>query len=71
MQMDSQLVELLRKLCLTGLVVFVEPGTVTQAFFALISALFFLLMVMRYLPYEEDALDRLAFFAQLCTTATL
>ena len=56
--MDSQLIGLLRKLCMTGLVVFVQPGTVTQAFFALISALFFLLMVMRYLPYEEEALDR-------------
>ena len=63
--------ELLRKLCLTGLIVFVEPGTVTQAFFAIVAALFFMLMVTRFRPYVEDEMDRVAFFAQLCTTATL
>ena len=66
-----QLVELLRKLFLTGITVFIESGTVSQAWFATLVALAFTLLLVRYTPYIDQELDSLAFFTQICTLATL
>ena len=60
-----ELLELVRKLILTGVIVFVGTGTVSQSWFAMITAQFFLLMMTRFQPYGVKQIDHLSFVAQV------
>ena len=60
-----ELLELVRKLILTGVIVFVGTGTVSQSWFAMITAQFFLLMMTRFQQYGVKQIDHLSFVAQV------
>lgn len=64
-------VELLRKLLLTGVVVFVSPGSTVQIWFAVIVALTALLCTTYFTPYANDKIDAVSWAAQTCTLLTL
>jgi len=66
-----ELAEVVRKLALTGIIVFIAPGTTSQSWGAMVIGLFFLLLLNRFAPYEDSSIDHLAFVAQLCTFLTL
>ena len=48
-----ELVEYLRKFVLTGVLTFIEPGTVTQVFVGSLVTLVYVLLVSRVLPYRD------------------
>jgi hypothetical protein len=58
-------VELLRKLALTSLITFINPGTSSQLFIAVIMAQIFITLYARQQPYESDADDALQLCSQL------
>ena len=62
---------LLRKLCLSGAMVFFKPGSVMQLMFALILGLVFLILFTRVWPFEDKMNNILEFFAELCVFLTL
>jgi len=66
-----ELVELSRKLVLTGAVLFIKPGYVTQIWFTIMLALVFLLIMTYFTPFKDPRIDAIAFTSQLCTVLTL
>ena len=66
-----EMVELLRKLLLTGVVVFVVPGSVTQIWFAIIVSLVSLLTMTFFTPYANAQVDAISWVAQTCTLFSL
>ena len=48
-----ELVEYLRKFVLSGVLIFIEPGTVTQVFVGSLVTLVYVLLVSRVLPYRD------------------
>jgi len=66
-----ELVELSRKLVLTGAIMFMSPGFVTQIWFAILLSTVFLLGMAKYTPFLNARVDFIAFTAQLCTVLTL
>ena len=66
-----EMVELLRKLLLTGVVVFVVPGSVTQIWFAIVVSLVSLLTMTFFTPYANAQIDAISWVAQTCTLFSL
>jgi len=65
------LADLLYKLAMTGLVVFVSEGTSTRVLAALVLNLFFLRQHIRWSPYANDAVDRFHQATEISTLLTL
>ena len=68
-----ELVNYLKKFILAGVLVFVEPGSATQLYTALVISFFFFALLCRTLPYKVLKTDRVAvvaeanlFFTVLC-----
>ena len=68
-----ELVTYLKKFILAGVLVFVEPGSATQLYVALVISFFFFALLCRTLPYKVLKTDRVAvvaeanlFFTVLC-----
>ena len=68
-----ELVNYLKKFILAGVLVFVEPGSATQLYAALVISFFFFALLCRTLPYKVLKTDRVAvaaeanlFFTVLC-----
>ena len=59
-----ELVELIRKLLLTGVLIFFLGGTVTQTWFGAFVSLVFMLANTRFQPYAELELDHMSFVSQ-------
>lgn len=66
-----ELVEVSRKLVLSGLIIFIAPGTVSQVWFALMASMFFLLLATFFMPYASQSINLFSTLSQLCTTLTL
>ena len=63
--------ECIRRLALTGLLIFFSDGTVMQIIVASLIAMVALILYDAFEPYLDDSADRLATFAQLMTFLTL
>ena len=63
--------ECIRRLALTGLLIFFSDGTVMQIIVASLLAMVALILYDAFEPYLDDSADRLATFAQLMTFLTL
>ena len=68
-----ELVNYLKKFILAGVLVFVEPGSASQLYVALVISFFFFALLCRTLPYKVLKTDRVAvvaeanlFFTVLC-----
>jgi len=66
-----ELEELFRKLTLTGLIIFIAPGTTTQIFISAVIALCFLLLCTFFNPFKSESLDILNFVSQFSSICTL
>jgi hypothetical protein len=62
---------LVRKLSLSGMLIFFKRGSVTQLMLAMIIACVFLVGFTRKFPFEDTMNNSLEFFAELCTFFTL
>lgn len=62
---------LIHKLCLTGLIIFIKPNTVSQLATGFVFSIFFLVLHVFRNAYVEDADDTLQFTAMLSLTMTL
>ena len=58
-------IELLRKMILTGFMIILIPGSSAQILIALIICLFYLLLLIKYAPFEDASEDRLGIVASL------
>merc|ERR1712096_64873 len=58
----AECVDLLRKLVLSGLMIFVRPGTVIQAFSSMLISYGFVLMHVKLWPYPSIATNLLKLF---------
>ena len=58
-------VDLIRKLVLTGVITFIEPGTTTQLFIAVLLTQLFIVAYARFRPYYHDEDDDLQLLSQL------
>jgi len=59
-------IEMCRRLTFESFIPLIDPGTVVQAFVAMLLGLFFLLLHTRFVPYRLDSIDMLMFVSQLC-----
>jgi len=66
-----ELIEISRKMILSGLVIFLYPGTATQPLIALLITLVFLLLTTRHAPFKLTSIDILSVVTQCCTALTL
>jgi|EP00966_Prymnesium_polylepis_P062268 hypothetical protein len=57
---------MIRRLTFESFIMLIDPGTVVQAFAAMLLGLFFLLLHTRFVPYRLDSIDVLMFVSQLC-----
>ena len=63
--------EFFRKLALSGVLVFVQPGTSAQILVATMVSVLFLGLVSYYKPYEDDGDDTFGFLSFICLVYTL
>ena len=66
-----EVVEMMRKMVLTGAVQMVGAGTSAQALFAILVSLAHMLFVLRTAPFADDVDDVLQFFSALSLSLTL
>lgn len=66
-----ELVELSRKLLLSGVLSLISPRTTSQVWIALILSLLFLLLTIYFMPFEDQRINALTTASHLCTTLTL
>uniref|UniRef100_A0A7S3BTB0 TRP C-terminal domain-containing protein n=1 Tax=Haptolina ericina TaxID=156174 RepID=A0A7S3BTB0_9EUKA len=66
-----EIVELLRKLVLGGVLILISPGTVSQVWFSLIMCMLFVLLAVFFVPYKDGAVTFVSTACQLCTFLTL
>ena len=66
-----ELLELIRKAVLTGGLIFIRPGTVSQIWASLLIAMIFLLAVTFFTPYRDFRDTFVTTVCQLCTFLTL
>ena len=66
-----ELVELLRKLLLTGVMIFVSPGGSAQIYFGVMVSLGTVMLLTRLTPYANDRIDVVSWVTQLSTLLTL
>jgi len=59
-------IEMVRRLTFETFITLIDPGTVVQAFAAMMLGLFFLLLHTRFVPFRLDSIDVLTFVSQLC-----
>lgn len=60
-----------RKFSLTGLVIFVTAGSVTQIWFALALALAFLVATVYFIPFQSSRNHHYSMLASMCVVVTL
>ena len=66
-----ELVEVLRKTLLTGILVYLDPGTLTQIWLSSLLCLAFLLATTLWTPFVHFRSDVFSMIASLCTLLTL
>merc|ERR1712196_304123 len=66
-----ELVDMTRKLLLSGFLLFIAPGTIAQPTVGVLIALTFLLLHTRFTPLKLPALDVISFVSQLSTLLLL
>ena len=59
------------KLLLTGVVVFIKPGSTTQMWYVVFVALISVLLMTAYTPYVNETIDVVSWVAQTCTLLTM
>ena len=65
------MMEFFRKLVLSGVLVFVQPGTSAQILVATMVSVMFLGFVSYYKPYADDGDDTVGFISFICLVYTL
>lgn len=66
-----ELIELSRKLILTGAILFIKPGFTTQVWFAILLSLFFLAVMAFFTPFRDPRIDFISFASQVsCETCS-
>lgn len=66
-----EILEFFRKLVLSGILVFVQPGTSAQVLVAIMVSVLFLGFVSYFKPYEKDTDDTFGFISFICLVYTL
>merc|ERR1711871_833390 len=66
-----EMMEFFRKLVLSGVLVFVQPGTSAQILVATMVSVMFLGFVSYYKPYADDGDDTVGFISFICLVYTL
>ncbi|GMH88338.1 hypothetical protein TrST_g13960 [Triparma strigata] len=66
-----ELFECARRLMMTGMLIFIKPGSPSQIVVAMIIALFSIVIYVHFEPYEEANEDQLAIVSQLAIFFTL
>jgi len=64
-------IEMLRKLLLSGTIVFISPGTAVQPLAGYAMASCFLLLTVRLTPFAVSQMDLLGFISQICNALIL
>ena len=65
-----ELVVMIQKMLMTGALCIVSPGTSLQILTATLVMLFYMLLLLKTAPYEEDSEDWSSFVGTLCITLT-
>jgi hypothetical protein len=66
-----EVVEMIRKLLLTGMIIFVDAGSTAQVFVACVVSFFFFSLQMACMPYEQPGNNHLKVAAEIQTFLTL
>ena len=66
-----EVVELPRKLILTGVLTFVASGTAAQIYFGVLVALLTLLMLTSFMPHADRSVNLVCWLTHMCTLLTL
>ena len=66
-----ELVELMRKMTLTGGLIFIRPGTVSQIWVSMMLAMLFMIAATFFTPYRDGRISFLSISCQFCTFLTL